>query len=438
MKSNKKYQFGQSSDFREAVTREVTLPQRVLDGYGHDFPGAWKVVEMARKYPEAVVGYGWKDWCYLPVNVMGGVLAELKKDTYSLAEAEMLLMHQMRLGSALAAWRMTKGVYRFDPTLLEEIVNSDVKDGLPEDCFFRLPDWCVYIPTPGMQHSPGLKMHGFFSYIDDHASSGKRGDEAPELHFEILVDPKMSDPWALVLLLRSSPELILEFTLALRRHPQLDPGDFMRSKEFIHVHDHVDLLRGSFGAASKASYIESLNAMQVLKEVQDNLPEHDSLSNAWKTVPKATDDEYRDPDMVNKVLDDMNALRLRLASLVLYLCADESDVAPQGLGNRRAALRTQESAGKRSYSADRISFWDVGFRVGSALREARTIADRTGPGDGGTVRPHMRRAHWHTYNTGPRDGQQARRVKWLSPIAVNLRSPDELVPTLHYVDAHKV
>ena len=389
---------------------------------------------MVRKHPEQMIGKTWEPWCYMPVNAMGGVIEAVLGETYSINEIEMLLMSDIRLGAALAAWRMTKGVYRFDPTLLEEIVNSDVRDGLPEEVFLRLPDWCVYIPTPGMTHYLDIKMHGFFAYIDDHIAP--TGDHPPELQFEMILDPIGLDPDRASILVSHNPALLAEFTLASRGEPLLQALEFVLRKEFLHVHDHVDLLTGSFSASSISGVRKSREIRLANEDLVANLPVGDPLSEAWRAThesAKNLDDELKTElgvSVVNQIID----FKLRLASLVLYLCADESDVAPDGLGSRRAALQTHENSGKRNYSADRITFWDIGFRVGSALREARTISNQVGPGDGGTVRPHMRRAHWHTFNTGPRDGQQVRRVKWLSPIAVNLRSPDELVPTLHYVD----
>ena len=35
-------------------------------------------------------------------------------------------------------------------------------------------------------------------------------------------------------------------------------------------------------------------------------------------------------------------------------------------------------------------------------------------------RPHWRRAHWHSYWTGPRDGERIARLKWIPPIPVGL------------------
>jgi len=46
----------------------------------------------------------------------------------------------------------------------------------------------------------------------------------------------------------------------------------------------------------------------------------------------------------------------------------------------------------------------------NAVRDAQAAG-----GPGGTVRPHIRRAHWHGYWTGPREGTQTFVYHWLPP-----------------------
>lgn len=70
--------------------------------------------------------------------------------------------------------------------------------------------------------------------------------------------------------------------------------------------------------------------------------------------------------------------------------------------------------------------WDVGLRIGAALRRAHDAESSEGAGSGTHARPraHIRRAHWHTFWTGPRDGDRVARVKWLPPIPVNVGDSD--------------
>ena len=77
------------------------------------------------------------------------------------------------------------------------------------------------------------------------------------------------------------------------------------------------------------------------------------------------------------------------------------------------------------------------MRIGSALRAAyqREQAGGDAAGDGHQVRPHMRRAHWHTVVSGKRkaaDGsaipaeKRRRELRWMPPIAVNVDDIGEL------------
>ena len=61
--------------------------------------------------------------------------------------------------AALASWRPTQGIYRFDADLLEAVwqtplaspsTSSSTSAGkLPTELLYHLPEWCPYIETPG-------------------------------------------------------------------------------------------------------------------------------------------------------------------------------------------------------------------------------------------------------------------------------------------------
>ncbi len=65
----------------------------------------------------------------------------------------------------LAAWRWTKGIYRFDETLALELQKTEIRGQLPIQLMERLPDYCVYIETPNMVFEE-IPLHGFFAYLD--------------------------------------------------------------------------------------------------------------------------------------------------------------------------------------------------------------------------------------------------------------------------------
>lgn len=106
-----------------------------------------------------------------------------------------------------------------------------------------------------------------------------------------------------------------------------------------------------------------------------------------------------------------------LLSILLYLCSDEpeiDDLRQPGSSPERARPKKTKK-GWRLFPPDRPRTWTVGAGIGALLREAAAPGDPTGR----TVRPHLRRGHWHGYWTGARDSTERRfRYRWLAPMVV--------------------
>ncbi|MFL9999371.1 hypothetical protein PQR34_49145, partial [Paraburkholderia sediminicola] len=68
--------------------------------------------------------------------------------------------------ATLAGWRVTQGVYRFDPTLYNALIATPIEGKLPTELLSRLPEWTVYIETPGMRWV-GEPLHGVFAQVGD-------------------------------------------------------------------------------------------------------------------------------------------------------------------------------------------------------------------------------------------------------------------------------
>lgn len=112
-----------------------------------------------------------------------------------------------------------------------------------------------------------------------------------------------------------------------------------------------------------------------------------------------------------------------LVNIALYLCSEEPDVTmPGGDPPKFRPRETVTRKGIRLLPPDKPLELHVGYRIGAALRRARDARQEASPGEGISPSPHIRRAHWHSFWTGPRTGveklHQAKRVKWLPPIAV--------------------
>lgn len=121
-----------------------------------------------------------------------------------------------------------------------------------------------------------------------------------------------------------------------------------------------------------------------------------------------------------------------LVSLVLYLCSQAAELTdPSKPATRPTRPEPKKvKSGWRLFPPERPRIWRVGDRLGEAIRRAEG-AERAEPTPGPTgshasPRPHIRRAHWHAYWTGPKSDLTARALvlKWLPPIPVNLTEED--------------
>src|SRR5208337_4031741 len=73
--------------------------------------------------------------------------------------------HHIGILGALAAWRVTQGIYRFDPTTYDVLWKTPVTGDIPTEVLFHLPEWCVYIPAPD-QTWQGSTLNGFFVHLE--------------------------------------------------------------------------------------------------------------------------------------------------------------------------------------------------------------------------------------------------------------------------------
>lgn len=113
-----------------------------------------------------------------------------------------------------------------------------------------------------------------------------------------------------------------------------------------------------------------------------------------------------------------------VAMSILYACTEDPDLsnveAPDILRSRG------------SYKGASLNVYDLGIRIGNALRVHRSHMSGDSNPSGRTVIPHLRRAHWHRFWTGPRNGERKMVIRWLPPIPVNLDKGD-IIPTVHKV-----
>lgn len=344
----------------------------ILETVGRAYPQAWRLAERMRAERGRALP-NWPQWCFLPLQGAGAIVSGGAEDI------PFERGHHAAILAALAAWRMTQGIYRFDPALYEALIDTELDRELPRDPLYRLPEWCVYIETPGLVWTAGSErrpIHGVWAHLDwDESAAGEPREE-------------------------------LRLLLDTAREPQeaLDP---------LHGCIPVPLILGEGSIAD------------ALERLVDSA---------------AREARRRGLDPPAGLLDARLVARTiwPAVSLALYLCSDEPEIGDGSArpGNPRPK-RTRR--GLRLFPADKPTAWDVGVRLGAALAAARQREQAAGEAQeaGGEARPrarpraHIRRAHWHTFLAGA--GRAERRLKWLPPIGVNVRGAEDLPAVIRRV-----
>ncbi len=318
----------------------IPRPKQHLIAAGKLYEGAWRQYDAFRQDRGRDGLADWPEWCYCPMAgayaiVSGGGSHRVPVDRIG---------DVARL-AAIAAWRVTQGIYRFDEVLLGHLLDTPLTGDLPCEVLHRLPEWCVYIETPGRTWY-GQPMHGFFAHLEYDTNTSR--DE-----LRLLIDAE---------------DDLVPVPIHLGPWPLQE-------------------------AVARAIDVSRVHATAI-----------------GMTIPAA-------------VQRDISSTAEPLISLLLYLCADEAEV---GDGATRPdfpkAKRTK--LGWRLFPADKPTVWDVGVRLGAALRKAQERLRSDGEGTHARPRAHIRRAHWHTYRVGA--GRSDRRLKWLPPIAVNVEDDADL------------
>lgn len=145
------------------------VPMKLLRKYAREYPRAWRILASMRRDRGDVIPW-WPDWCYCPIA--GGVAIVTEGENVRMdAMVEIFKDYQPDVLVALAAWRVTKGVYCFDPSLMVELLEMPLEGNLPVDVFYRLPEWSVYIQTPGLNIMGDID--GFFTFLEYDAKNGE-------------------------------------------------------------------------------------------------------------------------------------------------------------------------------------------------------------------------------------------------------------------------
>lgn len=308
------------------------------------YPNAWKQVDMMRADRGQVLP-DWPDWCFLPIAGWYSIVsAATGQDRLSVE-----LVGDVGRLAALGTWRVSQGIYRFSAEVRESLTASAISGPIPSDVLLRLPQWCVYIDTPGLGvEVDGSQLHGFFAHLEADANDGHQ-----------------------------------ELRLLLATEDALVPLP-------LHIGDWT------VAEALDRMVAESKRQAQVAGVVGDLV------------------------SPVGRQLEELADAVSPLVNLVLYLCSEEPEVVdprhPGTQPGRPAAKKTKK--GWRTFPPPAPTVWEVGQDIARQIREAREY----GGGHHKGPRPHIRKAHWHSFRVGP--GRKHVVLKWLAPIAVAMRDED--------------
>lgn len=152
-------------------------PLLLLREYSGQFPRAWRQIAQIRHSRGETLDW-WPDWCYCPIAASVAIISEGNLDAPWMLER--IYGNPPAIMSALAAWRITKGIYRIEPTLFQELWKMPLVGNLPVEVFYLLPEWCIYIETPGIVFA-GNSIAGFFAYLEYDVNDGRH-----ELRLELI------------------------------------------------------------------------------------------------------------------------------------------------------------------------------------------------------------------------------------------------------------
>lgn len=142
----------------------VEFIQKINKQYGS---AAWALVDefrahMGKDLPK------WPPHVFLPYGGWYAVACHVLQKAY-LSTDEIITMQEI---SIAGTWRVTQDIVSFSPGLYNKLISTPVQGDLAAEILFRLPAWCVYIETPGMDFN-GMLIQGFWALLEQDVNNGE-------------------------------------------------------------------------------------------------------------------------------------------------------------------------------------------------------------------------------------------------------------------------
>lgn len=147
--------------------KNIPRPGLMLREIAKRYPDAWRIYDQFRQDRGKGGLPNWPDWCYCPMAAAHAVLSEA--DNFDDGLGSLVGIQTL---AALSAWRVSQGIYRFDPDIISAITTTPI-DTIPVEVLYHLPEWCVYIEAPPNMHFDTTPLSGFFAHLEWDANSGK-------------------------------------------------------------------------------------------------------------------------------------------------------------------------------------------------------------------------------------------------------------------------
>jgi len=147
---------------------QACRPLDHLAAVGWLYPEAWRQIDRFINSKGKGGLPDWPEWCFLPMAAFYAIVSQ-EADIVHLPPH--LLPDVARL-AAVGTWRYTQGIYRFDSDVCDAVMSARISSGVSCEALYRLPEWCVYIETPGKEWG-GMPLHGFFAYLECNTEKGR-------------------------------------------------------------------------------------------------------------------------------------------------------------------------------------------------------------------------------------------------------------------------
>lgn len=146
-------------DRKRVISEAFEHAEEVQKGLEREYPGLWSELDRMRASRGQQVD--WPDWCLLPMAAAAAV-AQTKP------QVRMRKPYAIAQMAAMYAWRFSRSVYIFEPSLMSRLL-TQVPDAIGVEDLVGLPEWCIYIPVEHPEY-PGT---GVWAHLEYDSNTGR-------------------------------------------------------------------------------------------------------------------------------------------------------------------------------------------------------------------------------------------------------------------------